>query len=282
MKKNLNKYALVSLIVTVSWYPWARKSRKEEAHTVNTVSIIYRRAEGLFIIKQKLILFITFWRRATKCEAPLLNICLPADLLALFFPPSTPLTQIPLHTDWIVQWADLVLSLEKLQKPFPSPSVIQIHPNLFWVDFVLRRAVFAPEYHKLRVQNLSIPMKKASSVKQHLHAETHQGHTLCSGDHCHWGVESCHWLLPLGTEGKQEQDHELSYGAQQKCPGSQASLNPSQFKIQGNTQCCWDSTLQQKIWTHRSFALYPEKQREWWGNGSKSYPQVEKFPHSLL
>lgn len=40
---------------------------------------------------------------ATKCEAPLLNICLPADLLALFFPLSTPLTQIPLHTGWMVQ-----------------------------------------------------------------------------------------------------------------------------------------------------------------------------------
>lgn len=106
-----------------------------------------------------------FWSQATKCEAPLLNICLPADLLTLFFPPSTPLTQIPLHTDWMVQWADLVLSLEKLQKPFPSPSVIQIHPNLFWADLVLRRAVFAPEYHKLKVQNLFTPKKKASPVK---------------------------------------------------------------------------------------------------------------------
>lgn len=86
---------------------------------------------------------------ATKCEAPLLNICLPADLLALFFPPSAPLTQIPLHTGWMVQWADLVVSLEKLQKPLPSPSVIQIHPDLLWVDLVLRRAVFAPKYHKL-------------------------------------------------------------------------------------------------------------------------------------
>lgn len=60
MKKNQNKYALVSLIVTVSWYPWAGKSRKEEKHTVNTVSIIYRREEGFFIIKQKVIIFITF------------------------------------------------------------------------------------------------------------------------------------------------------------------------------------------------------------------------------
>lgn len=105
------------------------------------------------------------------------------------------------------------------------------------------------------------------------------GHTLCSGDHCHWGVESCHRLLPLGTKRIQEQDHELSYGAQQKCPGFQASLNPSQFKIQGNTQCCRDSTLQQKIWTHRSLALYPQKQREWWANlAPNPTPRWKNFP----
>lgn len=43
-------------------------------------------------------------------------------------------------------------------------------------------------------------------------------------------------------------------------------LNPSQFKIQGNLQCYWGSALQQRMWTDRSFVLYPQKQKEWWGN----------------
>lgn len=112
---------------------------------------------------------------ATKPKAHLRDIWVPVDLPALFFSPPTPLTQIPLHTGWMLQWAGLVLSLEKFQKPFPFPSVIWIHPNLFWAELGLRRAVFAPQYHKLEVQNPFMPKARVSSVTKQLpHTEPYQ------------------------------------------------------------------------------------------------------------
>lgn len=86
---------------------------------MNTVSIVHGSAGRLSIIKLiiKLKLFFTFCRTeellviigknfdisATKPQAYLQDIWVPMDLPALFFPPPTPLTQISLHTGWMLQ-----------------------------------------------------------------------------------------------------------------------------------------------------------------------------------
>lgn len=211
MEKNQNECPLVS--INSRMVPMSREEREEKGIYIEynqyniwkSRRVLYNKTKtnSFYHIVKKTSSNKTqkFWFSATKYEAPLLNVCLPADLLTLFFPLSTPLTQIPLHTGWMVQWADLVLSLEKLQKPFPSPSVIQIHPNLFWVDLVLRRAVFATEYHKLKVQNLFTPKEKASPVRKHLHAETHQvmgPHTVLR----RWSLPPRCWKLSLVTSSQ--------------------------------------------------------------------------------
>lgn len=172
IKKNQNKGPLVSsksLMVPMSWEEQEGRGVYCEYCPYSTQKIrraLYNKTKTIFShILEKIRTSSNktqkFWFSATKCEAPLLKVCISLDLLAFLFPPSTPLTQIPLHSGWMVHWADLVLSLEKLQKPFPSPSVIQMYPNLFWVDLGLRRAVLAPHYHKLKVQNLFTSKEKA-------------------------------------------------------------------------------------------------------------------------
>lgn len=83
------------------------------------------------------------------------------------------------HKNPSAHWLDSAVSRScslsrETSEAFPSPSAIQIHPNFFWVDLVLRRVVFVPQYHKLKVQNLFTPKEKASPLRKHHLAETHQ------------------------------------------------------------------------------------------------------------
>lgn len=201
MRKKQNKGSLISinsLVVSMS------REEQEERGVYSEYCQYNRRAERLFIIKQKLLFssFFShilkkrktssnktqkFWFTATKCEAPLLSIQIPANLLDLFFPPSTPLTKIPLLTGWIVQWADLVLSLEKLQKLFPPHLLFKY--TLIFSEWIL----FSEEQY-LSHSTINSKFKTSSLLRKRLlllgnitllRLIRWWGHTACSKDgHC--------------------------------------------------------------------------------------------------